>query len=126
LSLHVPALLATGEAGSKAWQWRFYWQGKRVKLTVGQYPERSQSAAHESVREARRLLERDRPARGGPDPQPLAAGRRPGAARVGGTPEGAQQVRKTGRSEKQSKAAAEKLVSGAWLRARQGALTWWA
>jgi integrase len=58
LLLHVPAALADGSSGAKAWQWRFYWKRKRVKLTVGQYPELSQADAHERVRQARALLER--------------------------------------------------------------------
>jgi integrase len=58
LSLHVPAQLGSGSSGAKAWQWRFYWKGKRVKLTVGQWPQFSQSDAHDRVRQARALLER--------------------------------------------------------------------
>jgi integrase len=74
LSLYVPAQLANGSSGAKAWQWRFYWKGKREKLTVGQYPERSQREAHDLVREARALLER------GIDPRKAAL------TRVRGTP----------------------------------------
>jgi integrase len=58
LSLHVPAQLADGSTGTKSWHWRFYWRGKRVKLTVGQYPEISQKDAHDRVTKARALLER--------------------------------------------------------------------
>jgi integrase len=58
LSLHVAAQLANGAPGTKSWQWRFYWRGKRVKLTVGQYPEISQKDAHDRVAKARALLER--------------------------------------------------------------------
>ncbi len=59
LSLHVPAKLSDGSSGAKAWQWRFYWKGKRVKLTVGQWPATSQREAHDKVLQARQLLERN-------------------------------------------------------------------
>lgn len=58
LQLHVAARLADGTEGTRSWQWRFRWQGKRVRLTIGVFPETPIADAHALVRQARELLER--------------------------------------------------------------------
>lgn len=58
LLLHVAARLADGSEGTRSWHWRFYWRGKRAKLTVGQYPATGIAAAHDVVRRAREAIER--------------------------------------------------------------------
>ncbi len=56
LQLHVAARLADGAEGTRSWQYRFRWRGKRVRATLGQYPETGIAAAHDLVRDARELL----------------------------------------------------------------------
>jgi integrase len=58
LLLHVGAKRADGTPGTRSWHWRFRWRGRRVKLTVGKFPERGQRDAHDLVRTARECLER--------------------------------------------------------------------
>src|SRR5882672_3712316 len=50
LLLHIAARLADGSPGAKSWQWRYYFGGKRLKLTIGKYPDTSQREAHDRVR----------------------------------------------------------------------------
>ena len=50
LLLHVAA------TGTKSWQFRYYWRGKRQKLTFGRYPTTGIRAARDSARAAREAL----------------------------------------------------------------------
>jgi len=43
--------------GAKSWILRYYWRNKRVRLSLGAYPETSQRGAHEAASRARKLLE---------------------------------------------------------------------
>jgi len=43
--------------GAKSWILRYYWRGRRVRLSLGNYPEVSQRSAHEAASNARKLLE---------------------------------------------------------------------
>jgi hypothetical protein len=43
--------------GAKSWILRYYWRGRRVRLSLGTYPEVSQRGAHEAASRARKLLE---------------------------------------------------------------------
>jgi integrase len=43
--------------GAKSWILRYYWRGRRVRLSLGTYPEVSQRGAHEAASHARKLLE---------------------------------------------------------------------
>ena len=58
LLLHIPAKLADESPGAKAWQWRYRFDRKRKKLTVGKFPEVSQREAHDQVRKWRGYLEK--------------------------------------------------------------------
>jgi integrase len=49
-------LLHVAETGTKSWHFRYYWKGKRLKLTLGRYPAVGILAAHDSARKARELL----------------------------------------------------------------------
>jgi integrase len=42
--------------GVKSWHWRFYWQGKQVRLVLGTWPKVSLAIAHEQAGSARELL----------------------------------------------------------------------
>jgi integrase len=42
--------------GVKSWHWRFYWQGKQVRLVLGTWPKVSLATAHEQAASARELL----------------------------------------------------------------------
>jgi hypothetical protein len=44
-------------SGAKSWILRYYWRGKRVRPSLGSYPETSQRGAHEAASHARKLLE---------------------------------------------------------------------
>ena len=43
--------------GAKSWILRYYWRGKRVRLSLGTFPGMSQRGAHEAASHARKLLE---------------------------------------------------------------------
>jgi len=54
----VPGLqLRVEPTGAKSWILRYYWRGRRVRLSLGTYPEVSQRGAHEAASHARKLLE---------------------------------------------------------------------
>jgi hypothetical protein len=74
LMLHVAARKANGSAGAKSWQWRFYWMGKREKITLGRYPHAGLADAYDGVRRAREMIEK------GIDPRKAALGRTRSAA----------------------------------------------
>jgi integrase len=44
--------------GTKSWHWRFSWNGKRVRLTMGTYPAMNLAEAHQQSEVARALLRR--------------------------------------------------------------------
>jgi len=43
--------------GTKSWHWRFSWNGKRVRLTLGTYPAMNLAEAHQQSEVARALTE---------------------------------------------------------------------
>src|SRR5450631_3878156 len=43
--------------GAKSWILRYYWRGRRVRLSLGTFPGTSQRGAHEAASRARKLLE---------------------------------------------------------------------
>jgi integrase len=48
--------LRVAPTGVKSWHWRFYWQGKQVRLVLGTWPKVSLATAHEQAASARELL----------------------------------------------------------------------
>ena len=52
-------LLHVAETGTKSWQFRYYWRGKRLKLTLGRYPAVGIVAAHDAARKAREALAKE-------------------------------------------------------------------
>ena len=48
--------LRVAPTGVKSWHWRFYWQGKQVRLVLGTWPKTSLATAHEQAASARELL----------------------------------------------------------------------
>jgi integrase len=48
--------LRVAPTGAKSWHWRFYWQGKQVRLVLGTWPHMSVATAHEQAASARELL----------------------------------------------------------------------
>ena len=50
--------LRVAPTGIKSWHWRFYWQGKQVRLVLGTWPKVSLAIAHEQAASARELLRR--------------------------------------------------------------------
>ncbi len=83
LQLHVAAQLADTSEGARSWQYRYRWHGKRVRATLGQYPETGIAAAHDLVREARELLGK------GIDPRKSGLTGRSRARRLSSAPDGA-------------------------------------
>jgi integrase len=54
----VPGLqLRVEPSGRKVWLLRYYWQGKRVRYSIGAWPSWTQVKAHEAATEARRQLD---------------------------------------------------------------------
>lgn len=54
----VPGLqLRVEPSGRKSWLLRYYWQGRRVRLALGRWPQWTQAKAHEAAGEARRQIE---------------------------------------------------------------------
>jgi integrase len=51
-------LLHVGASGTKSWQYRYRWHGKRLKLTLGQYPTTTILRAHQLARSAHAALEK--------------------------------------------------------------------
>jgi integrase len=56
LQLHIAARLADRSEGARSWQYRLPWDGKRTRMTLGQYPAMGIADAHEMVRKIRELL----------------------------------------------------------------------